>query len=146
MEWTRRQRSRPRRPAIAVACLLAAVLLAGCSGRTTGATIITDTTARLNAVGSCDTTCQVFIRWRKAGTSAWTNGPVINVNHPVTDVTWSHDASGLTPDTAYEYQACGKESAHSQFTCVGPDGTPATTQRFLASRKFVYVPHGSSIS
>ena len=71
MEWTRRQRSRPRRPAIAVACLLAAVLLAGCSGRTTGATIITDTSARLNAVGSCDTTCQVFIRWRKAGTSAW---------------------------------------------------------------------------
>ena len=85
MESTRRERRGARRPAFAVVCVLAALLVAGCSGRTTGATIVTDTTARLNAVGSCDANCQVFMRYRKAGTSAWTNAPVINVGK-ATDV------------------------------------------------------------
>ena len=121
--------------------MLVAVLVAGCSGRTTGATIVTDTTARLNAVGSCDTNCQAFIRWRKAGTSAWTNGPVINVGK-ATDVPWSHDASGLTADTAYEYQACGKEQSYSGYVCVGPEGQVNAVHTFRTTGGNVRQPPG----
>ena len=128
----------------------AGVVAAGCSGHTTGATAITQQSngsfsAQLNAVGSCDTNCTAFMRWRVVGTSTWTESASFTVGQ-VTNAPWSRTATGLFPRAPYEYQACGKESAQSQFTCVGPDGTPATTQRFLASRKFAYVPHGSSIS
>lgn len=128
----------------------AGVVAAGCSGHTTGATAITQQSngsfsAQLNAVGSCDTSCTAFMRWRVVGTTAWTESASFTVGQ-VTNSPWARTATGLFPRAPYEYQACGKESAQSQFTCVGPDGTPATTQRFLASRKFVYVPHGSSIS
>src|SRR3954451_347907 len=55
------------------------VLLAGCSGKTTGASSITTDSARLNAVGSCDNPdCSAFMRWRKVGTTPWTKGPTIS--------------------------------------------------------------------
>ena len=140
MESTRRERRGARRPAFAVVCVLAAVLVAGCSGRTTGATIVTDTTARLNAVGSCDANCQVFMRYRKAGTSAWTNTPVINVGK-ATDVPWSH-ASSLMPDTAYEYQVCGKEQSYSGYVCVGPEGEANAVHAFRTTGGNVRQPPG----
>jgi hypothetical protein len=133
------------RPLCALVLAVAAgVVAAGCSGHTTGATAITQQSdgsfsAQLNAVGSCDSTCTAFMRWRVVGTSAWTESARFTVGQ-VTNASWSRTATGLFPRAPYEYQGCGKESAQSQFTCVGPDGTPATTQRFLASRKFAYVP------
>ena len=110
-----------RRSAPALACAAAAVVAIGCTGRTTGATHVTDRTAKLNAVGSCDTQCQAYLRWRKAGTSAWTNGPVINVGR-VTDAPFAADPEDLTPDTPYEYQACGKEQSYGELRLRGAGG------------------------
>jgi BNR repeat-like domain len=110
---------------------LGAILaLVACSGQTTGATNVTQQndgsySARLNAVGSCDQSCSAFIRWRRVGTTAWTNGPTINVGQ-INTIPWSQDASGLAQRAQYEYQACGKESSWSDFVCVGPNGVNST--------------------
>jgi hypothetical protein len=120
----------------------ALAVFAGCSGRTTGASHITEQSngsysAKLKAVGSCDegsssTPCTAYTRWRAVGTNAWTNGPSIQVERKVSNRPWSQTARGLSPKAKYEYQACGKEFSDEQVICVGPDGTPATTQEFVA--------------
>jgi hypothetical protein len=120
-----------------VVLAFAAVLLAGCSGRTTGATNIArqsdgSYSAVLNAVGSCDQSCTVYMRWRAVDTSDWTNSQPFNVP-AVTNVPWTVSATGLTAGTAYEYQACGKEASYSQSVCVGPDGATTTSQKFVAA-------------
>ena len=112
---------------------LAIALLAGCSGRTTGATQVQDTSAHLNARGSCDSACSAYVRWRKVGTSAWSQATPITTSTPVQDVDWGQAATGLTAATTYEYQACGKESGWSGYACVGPDGTGSTTQTFTTA-------------
>jgi hypothetical protein len=101
------------------------LVLAACSGHTTGATNIAQQTdgsytARLTATGSCDESCSTFMRWRRVGTTAWTNGPVANDLPPVSDAHWFQDISGLTQRTEYEYQVCGKEDSSSDYACVGP--------------------------
>ena len=110
----------------------AVVLLAGCSGKTTGATNVTTTSARLNASGSCDNpNCSAYIRWRKVGTTTWTNGPTISGIGKVSNVPWAETATGLAAGVQYEYQACGKEASFgSTFVCVGPDGGTTSTQKF----------------
>ncbi len=114
--------------------LAVALVLAGCSGRTTGATNVAQQSdgtysARLNARGSCDQSCSAFIRWRRVGTATWINGPTINDIHQVTDVPWYQDATGLSQRTQYEYQVCGKEASWSSYVCEGPSG-PNSTERF----------------
>jgi BNR repeat-like domain len=109
----------------------AVLVLTACSGHTTGATNVAQQTdgsysARLNAIGSCDQSCSIFMRWRPAGTTAWTNGPTINNIPQVNNAPWGQDASGLAQRTQYEYQACGKENSWSNFVCVGPSGTSST--------------------
>jgi hypothetical protein len=111
-----------------------AIALAGCSGRTTGATNVTQQSngsysARLNAVGSCSQSCAAYIRWRQVGTSAWTNGTQLN-SGPIDNAPFAFTATGLAQRTQYEYQACGKEASFSAFVCVGPDGSNSSTQRF----------------
>src|SRR2546423_1548437 len=116
---------------VAVAAAIVAVLvLAACSGKTTGATNLTNSSARLNAVGSCDQSCTAYMRWRVVGTSTWTNAPSFNVGNTVSNVPWYQDATGLASGTQYEYQACGKETSYSGFVCVGPDGQTSSTQQF----------------
>jgi parallel beta-helix repeat protein len=113
---------------------LAMILItASCSGRTTGASHFSsaNNTIRLNAVGSCDTTCTAFIRYRVVGASSWTNTPSFDVPNKVTNAPWSRTVTVL-PGARYEYQACGKESSQNQFFCAGPDGTSATTEPFTA--------------
>jgi BNR repeat-like domain len=110
--------------------LVAILALAACSGQTTGATNVSQQndgsySARLNATGSCDQSCSAFIRWRRVGTTAWTNGPTINVGQ-INTIPWSQDASGLAQRGQYEYQACGKESSWSDYVCVGPTGVNST--------------------
>jgi hypothetical protein len=121
-------------PVAAGAALALALVLAGCSGRTTGATNVAQQSngtysARLNARGSCDQSCSAFIRWRRVGTTTWTNGPTINDIHQVADVPWYQDATGLAQRAQYEYQACGKEASWDSYVCVGPNGT-SSTERF----------------
>jgi hypothetical protein len=114
-------------------CLLglgAILVLAACSGQTTGATNVAQQndgsyTARLNAVGSCDQSCSAFFRWRRVGTTAWTNGPTVDVGH-VSSTPWFQNATGLAQRAQYEYQVCGKESSWSDFACVGPNSTNGT--------------------
>jgi glucose/arabinose dehydrogenase len=113
--------------------VVAVVLVAGCSGKTTGATNVADSSATLNAVGSCDTACSAYMRWRKAGTTTWTNAPSFDVNSKVTNAQWHQDANGLAPSTAYEYQACGKETSYSGYVCVGPDGGTGSVDKFTTT-------------
>lgn len=131
-------RSKLRRWVVGLAAV--ALVVAGCSGRTTGATNIEvfesgpggpppSASAQLNAIGSCRTSCTVFIRWRAVGASTWTNEPATSVGR-VRNAPYSVTVSNLSPFTQYEYQVCGKEASWSGFVCVGPDGTPMTTQKF----------------
>jgi hypothetical protein len=116
------------RPCLVLCGLGAVLVLAACSGHTTGATNVAQQSdgsysARLNAVGSCDQSCSVFMRWRRVGTTAWTNGPTSNGIPAVSDVPFYRDVSGLAQRAGYEYQACGKEDSWSDFVCVGPGGS-----------------------
>jgi hypothetical protein len=114
--------------------LAAVFLLAACSGHTTGATNVVQQTdgsytARLNATGSCDQNCSTFMRWRRVGTTAWTNGPTANDIPPVNNASWFRDAPGLAQRAQYEYQVCGKEASWNDYVCVGPSG-PSSTDPF----------------
>lgn len=87
----------------------------------------------LNAVAQCRTGCTLYLRWRRVGTSTWTNGTsehhakgriaistALSVqNAPPTPYAW-----------VYEYQLCGREDGGSSDICVGADGRPGTSQRF----------------
>jgi hypothetical protein len=117
--------------AIATAMVLS---LPACSGKTTGVTNVVKESpwsysSRLNAVGSCDTTCTAYMRWRPVGQTSWTNAAPITTGR-VSDAAWSQTARGLYPGPEYEYQACGKEASHGDFTCVGPDGRQGSVDRF----------------
>jgi BNR repeat-like domain len=120
------------RPCLVLSGLAAVLVLAACSGHTTGATNIAQQsdgsyTARLTATGSCDESCSTFMRWRRVGTTAWTNGPIANDIPPVSDAHWYQDASGLAQRTQYEYQVCGKEDSWNDYACVGPGSASTDT-------------------
>jgi glycosyl hydrolase family 43 len=121
---------------LGLAAITAATVLSlpGCSGKTTGATNITKESAwsysaRLNAVGSCDTTCTAFMRWRPVGQTTWTNAGAFTAGK-ASNAAWSQTARGLYPGPEYEYQACGKEASYENFVCAGPDGRQGTVHRF----------------
>jgi hypothetical protein len=123
----------------------ALAVFAGCAGRTTGASDITEQpdgsyAAKLNAVGTCDegsssTPCTVYMRWREVGTDAWTESPSTKVDRKVRNRPFSYTARDLSPETEYEYQACGKEFSQEQVFCAGPDGSPATAEKFVATER-----------
>ena len=109
-------------------------MLAACSGRTTGATNVAQQpdglySARLNAIGSCDDDCDASMRWRRVGTTTWTNGPTGHHIPKVSEVPWYQDVSGLAQRAQYEYQACGREGSWDNLVCVGPSG-PNSTEKF----------------
>ena len=68
------------------------------------------------------------MRWRRVGTTAWTNAQTINNVPQVSNAAWGQDATGLAQRAQYEYQVCGKEASWSNFVCVGPSGTDSTDQ------------------
>ena len=125
-----------KRGALAASVLALALGLGGCALRTTGATDVFmnfragQASFTLHAVGSCDTTCTAFLRWRTLGSSTWTNGPVQTFGQGQGRLDQQFTTSELAVDERYEYQACGKPAGGQQFVCVGPDGTPGTTERF----------------
>jgi hypothetical protein len=96
------------------------------TGPPTGATNITPISARLNAAG-CDQNCTAYMRVRPVGTTTWTNGPQVNV---ASTVPWSQDVTALSPNSQYEYQACGEDPGVTQFSCVGTDGKADSTDPF----------------
>ncbi|HKP91213.1 MAG TPA: hypothetical protein VJT75_14715 [Thermoleophilaceae bacterium] len=117
-----------------------ALLLAGCSARTTGATNITSQSATLTASGDCNgssTPCQWYWRWGPHG-SGYTaqTGSMGTV-----PVNWSgsvsYTASGLEPATAYDYQICGYAQGAWQ-KCYGPDGTENSYGQFTTGQPSNY--------
>jgi hypothetical protein len=121
-----------------LAVLVAAVLLTGCLGHTTGATNVTQTSATLNYVGSCGSGehCSWYAQYRGVGTSTWTQVPATPkgpVTGPTSTIPLSEPANGLIPGAKYEYQACGNSQPGNGFICVGPSGTTSSTSTFTAS-------------
>jgi hypothetical protein len=119
-----------RRILVVVVSCAAVVGLVGCSGRTTGATNLTAYSARLQAVGSCDNSCTTYMRYRRVGTTAWTETNHIDVGNRVDNVPFHFDVAGLTADADYEYQVCGKEASYNGYVCVGPGGDTGATDKF----------------
>jgi outer membrane protein assembly factor BamB len=134
------------------------MVFAGCSAWTTGATNIENATSRtafyatvqLNAVGSCSQHCTFYMRWRTIGAADWTNGPQHSVG-AIDSTRWHETVTPLQNFENYEYQTCGKEDSWSSVVCVGPDGTPDSTEKFRTNTgatdwpQFGYeAGHGSS--
>ena len=126
----------PRRVVVVSVAVVAALVLAACSGKTTGASNVSQSAAQLNFTGSCGSgeNCSWYTQYRKVGTSTWTQtphrGPVAG---PETNVALAEPVTGLSPSTSYEYQACGNAQPNQGFACVGPDGTSNTTSTFTTS-------------
>jgi hypothetical protein len=123
--------------------VLAALLLAACTGFTTGATNIVKQpdgsySAQLNFVVSCGSGehCSWYAQYRQVGTSTWTHVPAIPhgpVAGPVSNVSLSENATGLTAGAQYEYRVCGNSQPGQRFICVGPDDQTNTTTKFTAA-------------
>lgn len=106
----------------------AALLLAGCSGKTIAPKDVYPSYATLQANGKCDgqsgKTCSYYFQYRRVGSTAVTKTPVRgNVGRMASPATFGETASRLAPDTAYEYQICGREGAWEagKWACVGRD-------------------------
>jgi len=113
---------------------LVAGLLAGCEGRATAPTAVTDTSAVLHAQTSCladtaDNPCTGWFQyWADGGTAVLTTPPVtVNVNTNGM-IDFNQTVTGLTPDTLYRAQFCGYGDGNvaQPGLCVGPSGTAVT--------------------
>ncbi len=133
-----------KRAGLFIAAAVGAVALSACSGRTTGASDVSSSTARLWAYGQCDQSCTVYQHYRQVGASAWNDTPHLNVGSVNPSVPWAQSVTGLVPETQYEYQVCGQESTWTSAVCVGPQGgdtqtfftAPASTSGPLAGQWF----------
>jgi RHS repeat-associated protein len=106
------------------------LLLAACSGKTTGTTNITRYSATLNSVGSCGSeSCRWYWEWwpasgpRTASTKSQIYGPL---NGPFDNANVPQNVGGLTSGTQYRWVFCGSgsNSGGGGYYCAGPNGTP----------------------
>jgi hypothetical protein len=111
-------------------------LAVGCSGKTTGATVISERgAATLHATGSCDTQCEVYFHVESRGgtanhafkTKVFTVGKIGNTPFSV-------KVTGLMDDKDYVYRVCGRERGWKSFVCVGPDGKTTSWSSFRTFR------------
>ncbi len=115
-----------------------ALALGGCAFNTdAGAIRITDRRATLQASIECSSgeVCDGYFRWRTAAGGAWTNGSDNGPwSGPVTLPTWQWTTApgALAPDTAYEYQWCGRSSPNATYICVGPTAQAPTSGSIVA--------------
>ena len=72
------------------------------------------------------------MRWRKAGTRPGPTGPSSTSRAGHRRALRQH-AKRPDADTAYEYQACGKEQSYSDYVCVGPEGKANAVDTFTTS-------------
>ncbi len=116
----------------AVVVGVGALLLSGCSGKTTGATNVTDASATLTSTARCASreTCRWYWEYwpasgpRSASVKTPVQGPV---SGPVGPVNLSAKVKGLSPDTAYRWVFCGSPNDGAAYFCVGPNGTVGPT-------------------
>ncbi len=121
-----------RRFAVLVLACGAVLGLAACSGKTTGATKVTDGTATLHATASCGSgeTCTWYWEYwpasgpRSAGAKTPVQGPV---SGPDSNVPLSVRLTGLADKTTYRWVFCGSPNDGASYYCVGPDGTAGST-------------------
>jgi hypothetical protein len=121
------------------------IAVAACSGNTTPATNVTTSSATLNAVGGCSggspTPCSYYWQYGTNGQYQLSTpvqgpcGPNCNTNG---NVALNVSVTGLSPNTTYQYQICGKGDNVSSYVCVGPDGTPNTSQMFTTGSTLTY--------
>ncbi len=94
---------------------------------------MTRVTATLNARAACDGgPCWWYFRYGTDDLYQYetpvhevasnTNGQPIQLP--------GENVSGLVPGTTYQYQLCGKGDNVNQYECVGPDGSPGTSEQF----------------
>lgn len=62
---------------------------------------------RANPNGAATT---VYFKYRKVGTSTWTQTPDVDAGSGTVDFFWTHSLTGLDPSTPYEYEAFGTNS------------------------------------
>ncbi len=121
-----------RKAGLSVAAVALVVVVAACSGATTGAQSISASSATLRATVSCaqGQTCDAYFQWRVDGTTGWTKGPDIG---PITGQLSEplSDPISVSPGTVYDYQLCGRATGlapYPQYGCVGPqDGGSYST-------------------
>jgi endonuclease/exonuclease/phosphatase family metal-dependent hydrolase len=118
-------------------CALAAIAilsaLAGCTGKTTGASSIGPTTATLNATGTCSTSCTARFRYREVSPNLgnWAYTETIPANSTGgKEVAFSGFPTNLRQGATYQYQVCGKENRDANEVCVGDNGQPNTYPTF----------------
>ncbi|MFN8160278.1 MAG: Ig-like domain-containing protein [Solirubrobacterales bacterium] len=122
----------PTRLGALLLALGAVLLIAGCGGRTTGATDVSSASATLNSVVSCDAgPCKAYTHWRAAGAQTWIDGPVTNFG-TTPSLALHEQVSGLLPGTQYEYQVCWQESTFPGYFygCTGTGGHSETVETF----------------
>ncbi len=111
-----------------------ACALSSCSAWiATGADQVAATSAQLEGEGQCDQACVQYFRYRQVGSSAWTQTAPVSAGRVNPAVAFSQGIAGLSPDTKYEYQACGQESSWSGAACLGPQHNLAGTVSFFTA-------------
>jgi hypothetical protein len=119
------ERLRMRRYSGVVLAFGMLLLLAGCAAKTTGATSVSDGSATLSAVASCDSgqTCTWYWEyWRanaprsssqKTAVEGPVQGPTGNVNLSIT-------VNNLDVSTAYRWVFCASPNDGAGYACTGP--------------------------
>ena len=112
------------------AALGAVLLLTGCSGKTTGATDVTASSADLQATANCDQglTCLYYWEWWRASKprSTSTKSQVHGLTQ-TSPTAISQHITGLKPNTAYRWVLCGSPNNGGNYFCTGPNGTLENT-------------------
>jgi hypothetical protein len=121
----------PRASAVG-ALALSLLVLAGCTGHTTGATSVSYDSATLTATGRCDSgeKCRFYWEYWKATQprSSSIKTPVQGpINGATPDVNLSTKISGLTPGTVYRWVICGSPNDGGGYGCTGPRGQVGST-------------------
>jgi hypothetical protein len=121
-----------RRLAFVVVAFGAVLVLSACSGKTTGATNVTDGSATLTSQASCASgeTCRWYWEYwpanqpRSASAKTPVQGPV---SGPAGPVDLSVKLKGLRSNTDYRWVFCGSGNNGASYLCVGPNGRAGST-------------------
>lgn len=108
----------------------AAILMTGCSGKTTHSNEVTPTTARLHAAGNCNDRCWYYFKIRDIDTGRLLTTPQRGPITTIGTTPFSETESRLQPGHRYSFQACGLGDGLQNPVCVGPDGRTDSESRF----------------
>lgn len=111
------------RSCLRIATIFFTTALGGCFGTTNDATNITQTSARLNATGTCDTgNCDTYFEYWPADSSAEFGSSTVKAEWrglPPGTYSFFDTVSQLEPNTSYQYRVCGNEVGQT-IACTLP--------------------------